>query len=411
MEMEKGLTRADEQIYLELREFLDGFPGGMPDTGSDFAVKVLSSLFTPEEARMLMRMRRVPEPAASIARRCGIPKEEARKTLDRMAEKGLVWRMSLGGGGTQYLPIQYIMGMLEESVLKGMKGNTADKGLLEILAGDAAVEYVKQIWNLTPTKQLRVVPVGEAVDAATAVAPYDRMREVVGRQESISVMPCICKELKGAVGEDCGRSHLCCISFGTVAEHMIEVGIGKRISSEEALGILDRAEEEGMVLQVNNALEPLFLCCCCSCCCGLLRAMHKMERPADEVHSSFQAKIDPEACSLCGNCLERCQMGAISEEGDSMRVDLGRCIGCGLCVAACPEGAVSLVPKPGAEEPPLTYLDNYTRMARERNLPMGRMNPLVRKIPLPRFLKTWGYLYRLRLARPVIYLMARLGMV
>ena len=89
-------------------------------------------------------------------------------------------------------------------------------------------------------------------------------------------------------------------------------------------------------------------------------------RPADLVHSYYEARIDSDLCTACGECIEKCQMDAI-EEGDSISelVD-GRCIGCGLCVSVCPAEAISLVPKPGMEAPPSNMGDMMGRIAVER---------------------------------------------
>lgn len=403
-------TETIDGVYGELRDYFDHFPAGLPAVEDGLDQQVLKHLFTPEEARLMLKMRQALEPAGAIARRAHWPEKDVKEVLDVMADKNLIWRVSLGGR-TLFMPVQFVVGMLEESVLKELAQDAADEELLEMLGADELLEITRRIWSGTATKQLRVVPVNAAIDAAPAVAQYDRIRDAVRQQETISVMNCFCREIKGACGEECRRSHESCIAFGAAAEHMIESGISRRITVEEALEILDRAEEEALVLQPNNALEPVYICCCCGCCCGILRTLRKMERPADQVHSSFQARIEPWLCTACGTCEGRCQMGAISGNGDSMEVDPARCIGCGLCVSTCIENAVAMVPRPGAEEPPLTYMDTITRMAGERGLPLGKSNSLVRKTSFSKYLKTWDYLYRLHLARPVIGMMARRGMV
>ena len=41
-------------------------------------------------------------------------------------------------------------------------------------------------------------------------------------------------------------------------------------------------------------------------------------------------------------CLDRCQMQALSKEGDHIALNLDRCIGCWLCETTCPGGALTL---------------------------------------------------------------------
>lgn len=55
-----------------------------------------------------------------------------------------------------------------------------------------------------------------------------------------------------------------------------------------------------------------------------------------------KAVIDPERCSQCGECLERCQFNAVSE---NFVIDLISCEGCGVCAHFCPEKAIAFEPR------------------------------------------------------------------
>ncbi len=64
--------------------------------------------------------------------------------------------------------------------------------------------------------------------------------------------------------------------------------------------------------------------------------------------SRFQAAINPELCSFCETCQERCYFNALeeveTENGQEvMRVVEDKCMGCGLCHVTCPEEAISMV--------------------------------------------------------------------
>jgi len=54
------------------------------------------------------------------------------------------------------------------------------------------------------------------------------------------------------------------------------------------------------------------------------------------------AKILPEKCNLCGECLPVCPVAALFLVDDEMRVHPISCIGCGMCVVACPNTAIDL---------------------------------------------------------------------
>ncbi len=60
---------------------------------------------------------------------------------------------------------------------------------------------------------------------------------------------------------------------------------------------------------------------------------------------SRKARIDPEKCTQCGECEEKCRFEAIR----GFQVDPHACEGCGLCFRLCPVGAVSMEQPEGAE--------------------------------------------------------------
>jgi len=86
-----------------------------------------------------------------------------------------------------------------------------------------------------------------------------------------------------------------------------------------------------------------------------LRALRSYERPADHAGSRFQASIDPDECTLCETCLERCQIEALVEGDECVEVDRARCIGCGLCVTTCPVEAIPSSRKPSHLLRPRTF--------------------------------------------------------
>lgn len=51
-----------------------------------------------------------------------------------------------------------------------------------------------------------------------------------------------------------------------------------------------------------------------------------------------KARISPDACTLCGLCIDACEQAAVSGE---FAIVEERCIGCGKCADACAAGAVS----------------------------------------------------------------------
>jgi ferredoxin len=152
-------------------------------------------------------------------------------------------------------------------------------------------------------------------------------------------------------GEGCSAPEEACLVFDLGAALYERNGLGRAIRHEEALDILARAEDHALVLQPGNSQAPMNICCCCGCCCGVLRTIRPWPNPASLVASAFVASFRPDECSLCGDCLSRCQMGALRLDAGAIAFDQGRCIGCGLCVSTCPTGSLTLTRKPGSEQP------------------------------------------------------------
>ncbi len=348
-----------DEVYTRLREFLDNMPGGFPATESGVEIKILKKLFTPEQAEIAMQLKPLPEPVSTIAERLGMDGSKAAEKLESMAKEGLIYRARIGEK-PHYMAIQFIPGIYEFHL------NSIDRELAELF--EEYFPHLGVIWATTKTKQLRVVPVGSAIDAVPAVATYNRIRDLVKGQELISVAPCICRKEQGLLDNECKRPHELCFQFGFAAQYYIENGLGRQISIDEAMKLLDLAEESALVLSPTNAQEIMSICCCCGCCCGILRGLKMLPRPADQVQSSFQSRINPDLCNACGTCLERCQIDAIKEGEEVMEVDLARCIGCGLCVPACPEEAITLGEKPNVDTPPADMMEMMMKIAEERGL-------------------------------------------
>lgn len=348
-----------DEIYYRLREFLDNMPGGFPATESEVEIKLLKRYFTPEEAELVMRLSTVPEPVPAIAERLGMEESELAPRLESMAKAGSIYRMRVNGE-PYYMAMQFLIGIYEFH-LKAM-----DRELAELLE-----EYIPNLtgrWESMETKQLRVVPVGAAIDTTTAVATYDIIRDLVKDQTTICVADCICRKERQLLDKGCNHPMENCLTFSFAADYFIENGIGRQISVDECLKILDEAERVGMVLAPTNAQVITNTCICCGDSCNMLRSLKTYDRPADHACSNFQATIDPELCTACETCVERCQIEALVEGDDYMEVDLARCIGCGLCVTTCPVEAISLAAKPAIKEPPANFIEMQMRMAAERGL-------------------------------------------
>ena len=84
----------------------------------------------------------------------------------------------------------------------------------------------------------------------------------------------------------------------------------------------------------------------CGCCCGILRGITEFGIENSVAAANYYAVVDPQACTGCGACVQRCQIKAIAVDGGIAVVDREKCIGCGLCVTGCALDGVRLERKP-----------------------------------------------------------------
>jgi len=348
-----------EDVYVRLREFLDNMPGGYPESDSGVELRILEKFFTPEQAEMTMHLTPMPEAVSAIAERAGMDEEEAAELLETLAKEGNIMRIR-AGEQTYYMAISFVVGIYEFH-LKAM-----DREFAEMM--EEYHPYLARMWSTLETGQLRVVPVGSAIENVHQVETYDRIRDLVNEHDLFATADCICRKEQEVLGHRCERPMESCLTFGVGAQWYIDNGLGREISKEECLEILDKAEEAALVVAPSNAQAFVNVCTCCSCCCNMLKGLRTFERPADHAGSSFQAKIDPDICTACGTCLERCQIEAIIEGDDFNEVDLVRCIGCGLCVSTCPAEAIEMVAKAEAKTPPANIIARDMQVAAERGL-------------------------------------------
>jgi ferredoxin len=200
------------------------------------------------------------------------------------------------------------------------------------------------------------------------VAPYEDAIEIIEKQETIAVAPCICRTRSGLLNKSCGKPVETCLLFGHQADYYVSNRMGRTISKDEAHAIIKRSDESGLVIQPFNSQKIGVMCSCCGDCCEMLGSLKRQPSPAASVKSNYFARVDADLCIGCGTCIGRCEMEANVLRDDTTVIDRNRCIGCGLCVSTCTAEAVRLVKKPESElyEPPESVAAMFTSLAEQR---------------------------------------------
>jgi len=253
-----------------------------------------------------------------------------------MAKRGLLFRHTKENK-KRYSVVPFVVGSYEFQL------GRMDRELAELTNSYMEEAFLSGMGDNIPP--LRTIPVGKSVDIVHKVAAYEDAKSIVNGKDKIAVADCICRTQQHLLDKGCDKPMEVCLLFGSHADYYVENKMGRFITSEEACKILDQCEEAGLVNQPANMVNPGGMCNCCEDCCGVLRALNLTPNPGQMVHNRYWAVVDPDECTGCEICLDRCQMNAI-EIDDTAAIDTKRCIGCGLCVTTCPVEAIRLEEKP-----------------------------------------------------------------
>lgn len=345
--------------YEKLREILDKHLAGAPP--SKRIDQILRILFAPEEARVAVGMMFAPTLVEEIAARSGVPMEETRALCESMANKGIVFSREKGGVmGYSLLPT--IPGLFEFPFMKG--GGEPMHQALARLWEEYHREALGNSFASSPTSITRVVPVERAIDTRVEVLPFEVISKMLDLNDTYALTMCACRVSIAA----CNEPRDVCLIFDGTARFLIQRGFAREVTKREALDVMRRAEEAGLVHTTNNSQDRLSLICnCCPCCCTILRGLTQLRNPNAFAVSRWQSQVDTDLCNGCGVCEEeRCPVSAIKVTDSVAVVDPGRCIGCGLCVTTCDVEAVHLVARQHAPDTPRTIVEMGLKIAAEK---------------------------------------------
>jgi len=271
-------------------------------------------------------------------------------------------------GETGYALQQFGYGFPQTFFWRGVDTPNA-KRMAELVVNYSKKDQLYEAYGKTDTKALRYVPATLSFDPAShAVFPFEMMEVLIQKVKVIALVHCPCRATAQLIGKKrCDHPLDVCIKYDELADYVIDQGIGKEITKKEALQILERSEEAGLVHLVDNAREGIkHTCNCCGCCCWSVGTIRRKRIPRDVLMATyFLRETDQERCTGCGQCVDICPVQVIKMEGDFPVVDKEWCIGCGVCAAPCPVSAVRLVRKSDAI-PPKDFKELHTQILRER---------------------------------------------
>jgi electron transport complex protein RnfB len=339
----------DKNLYEDLARRLDkGVIIGVPVTPS--GIGILKELFSPKEAEIALRLPMDQKTLAELKELFPDEADSLGETLDRMAKKGTVFTMQKPGKERVYSLLPVLVGFAETPYWAG-KDTEMARNLAPLWLKYRKEAFGEELARGTPV--VRVIPVAESVKDTSQILPFDVIKTKLDEVSYMAVGHCPCRQIMKYNGKGCDHTTENCLHFGSMARYIVEQGMAREITREEALEILEKADEEGLVHSCDNLEGPIStICNCCSCCCVFLETKKSMGLEVIS-SSSYVSQVDADICAGCGTCEERCPMDAIEVNDEDIAVVKGDlCIGCGVCTPTCSTGAISLILREGAKPPP-----------------------------------------------------------
>lgn len=346
--------------------------GGTPVPVDDTLIELLKYFIMEDEVDFISSFKeKKSQTMEQLKLSSGLPEEEIMKKVKNLAGRGVIFNQPNSKGIMVFrlLPLMNV-GTFEYKFMGKLEINETNKkiySLFEKLFGnfrsmlqknyDALVPMMMEappidravpvFANKSKNEPVRII-INKELDAAKdRIIPSQKVEELIAKFDEIAVGHCFCRHYKDLAGKPCEQTdeRETCFTFGKSARFTSEQGFARMIDKNEALTILKRAEETGLV---HKAYHPNFdiskeetsICNCCRCCCA--NSVDNMIAPMTTA-TNFLAVVDDSLCIGCGTCVKKCHTyAAYLNEGKKARRRENLCIGCGVCAHFCPQNAISM---------------------------------------------------------------------
>ncbi|KQC07060.1 MAG: hypothetical protein APR62_07080 [Smithella sp. SDB] len=347
--------------------------GGTPIPVNDTLIKILKYFIKEDELDFITAFSdKKSQTMEQLKQSSGLSEEEINKKVKSLAGKGVIFNQPNSKGIMIFrlLPLVNVgtfeytfMGKVEKNERNREISLLFDKLFAELeqmvqtnydaliphLSTLPPVDRTVPIFDNKPKNEKIKIVVDEKISgAADTIVQTKKVEELIQKFDEIAVGHCFCRHHKDMSGTPCKQTdeRENCFTFGKSARFTSEQGFSRMISKDEALAILKRAEDAGLV---HKAYHPNFdtskdetsICNCCRCCCA--NGVDNMIIPIAN-STKFLSMVNTDLCIGCGKCVKHCHTYAAYLTDDKKAShNPERCIGCGVCAHFCPQNAISMI--------------------------------------------------------------------
>ncbi|MBR2599563.1 MAG: FAD-dependent oxidoreductase [Erysipelotrichaceae bacterium] len=285
---------------------------------SDPEYWALDAVLTKEEAKFLLSFKktRVPYSLEEIAERNKMSVEDAKKMVDHLVWVGVLeMNRENADHHKQYNVPIFVPGSAEFMV---MNDKLTDEHPELITFFNLMTQMpLEDVTPMIPPGGagvgMHVIPVEKAIEHENKSVSVEHISHWLKKYDKYSVGICTCRKQQALRGEGSGEIEgEYCMGVGDMAEYCVDRGMGRYISYEEALEILERAERHGYVHQITNIDGEDKIVAICNCAPGVCNALRtsQLYNTPNMSASAYRAHVDTEKCVACGKCVEVCPVGA-----------------------------------------------------------------------------------------------------
>ncbi|MBM4288579.1 MAG: 4Fe-4S ferredoxin [Deltaproteobacteria bacterium] len=213
---------------------------------------------------------------------------------------------------------------------------------------DKAPLFLRGLIGRSITRKMKRVHFGQIV-------PLEDVEKIFEFVTSIVRVACICRQ--ASLGQE--KRYCYGISLAPQGGRFAEIVRGldgsyltgpdnqglEVLNKEEALSAFRAHEREGLCHSVWTFHTPFIggICNCDRSDCMALRCTVSHAVPV-MFRGEYVARVDPDRCRGCRECLRLCQFGGLSYSAATQKavIDQRWCYGCGVCRTACKQEAISL---------------------------------------------------------------------